>query len=651
MLFVDGGNNRVGIMNSAPATSLHIGDSSGQQQIRMETDGGGASVKGTDTVNNASSGYTVGHLTGTDRYQLILGTIPIFDMYKTAVIFNEAGGDMDFRIESSGSANMLFVDSGNNRVGIGTSSVSKTLTVAGDALITTGDNSATLTLESTDADANAGPLLVLDRQSASPADGDVVGQIQFNGKNDAAEAHGYANIESRIIDASNATEDGRLELATSLAGEQGISRILMTNVETSINDNSKDLDFRVESNGQSEMLIVNAGTDKVGIKGNPAGANGVLQVTGSIGLTGNSEIRQSTNADDGSTLRFLGTQLVIANSNANGYGYSGGGFVASVSPSAGSITLDVGANSTSGHRLNLTNAGDGVQGFLNYKSGSNNRFSINSSSGEITVGNSTQAVTMMQLNHENSTGKGELQLNAHGSASFSMLSNFTGGTISGVATGNFGLITPHNAGISINTSDLERMKVDGSGNFVFNEGGVDADFRVESNLQANMLYVDGGNDIVNFNSTQTTSQLGASHRADGFQREFQRDTNVFSISQGASSGTGARTRRVTINLHNYSPVKITIMNGGHLYNNGGAFGFRETTFYVAMESTSFRVNVKVDGVNSGTYASSYGVPTIAAAGSNPACQIDFTVAAQLTCSTYVKVEGYGANAVLGIADV
>ena len=93
------------------------------------------------------------------------------------------------------------------------------------------------------------------------------------------------------------------------------------------------------------------------------------------------------------------------------------------------------------------------------------------------------------------------------------------------------------------------------------------------------------------------------------------------------------------------------MNGGHLYNNGGAFGFRETTFYVAMESTSFRVNVKVDGVNSGTYASSYGVPTIAAAGSNPACQIDFTVAAQLTCSTYVKVEGYGANAVLGIADV
>jgi cytoskeletal protein CcmA (bactofilin family) len=380
---------------------------------------------------------------------------------------------------------------------------------AGAATFTTADNSAQLTLISTDADANAGPLLVLDRQSASPADGDSIGAISFNGKNDAAEAHGYAKIEARIVDASNATEDGRLELMTSVATEEGISRILMTNLETAINDNSKDLDFRVESNNQSEMLIVNAGTDLVGIKGNPAGANGVLQVTGSIGLTGSAEIRQSTNADDGSTLRFLGTQLVIANSNANGYGYSGGGFVASVSPSAGSITLDAGANSTSGHRLKVINGGDGVAGSLQYLSGSNNRFSVDSSAGTVAVGNSTQAVTLVRLDHENSTGKGELQLNAHGSASFSMLSNFTGSTLNGVATGNFGLITPHNAGISINTSDLERMKIDGSGNTVFNEGGLDADFRVESDNDANAFFVQGSNGFVGIGTGSPTSITGA----------------------------------------------------------------------------------------------------------------------------------------------
>lgn len=39
-----------------------------------------------------------------------------------AVTFNDAGADVDFRVESDGNANMLFVDGGNNRVGIGTAS-------------------------------------------------------------------------------------------------------------------------------------------------------------------------------------------------------------------------------------------------------------------------------------------------------------------------------------------------------------------------------------------------------------------------------------------------------------------------------------------------------------------------------------------------
>ena len=37
-----------------------------------------------------------------------------------AATFNEDSGDKDFRVESNGNANMLFVDGGNNRVGIGT---------------------------------------------------------------------------------------------------------------------------------------------------------------------------------------------------------------------------------------------------------------------------------------------------------------------------------------------------------------------------------------------------------------------------------------------------------------------------------------------------------------------------------------------------
>ena len=48
----------------------------------------------------------------------------VLDLYGAggAVVFNEDSADIDFRVESNGNANMLFVDGGNNRVGIGTAS-------------------------------------------------------------------------------------------------------------------------------------------------------------------------------------------------------------------------------------------------------------------------------------------------------------------------------------------------------------------------------------------------------------------------------------------------------------------------------------------------------------------------------------------------
>jgi len=45
------------------------------------------------------------------------------------VVFNEASGDYDFRIESNGNANMFFVDGGNDRVGIDTNAPAETLSL------------------------------------------------------------------------------------------------------------------------------------------------------------------------------------------------------------------------------------------------------------------------------------------------------------------------------------------------------------------------------------------------------------------------------------------------------------------------------------------------------------------------------------------
>jgi hypothetical protein len=50
------------------------------------------------------------------------------------VVINEDGADSDTRIESDGNPNMLYIDAGNNRVGIGTNSPTEALDVNADAI-------------------------------------------------------------------------------------------------------------------------------------------------------------------------------------------------------------------------------------------------------------------------------------------------------------------------------------------------------------------------------------------------------------------------------------------------------------------------------------------------------------------------------------
>ena len=48
---------------------------------------------------------------------------------KGGAVFNEDSADVDFRVESNGNANMLFVDGGNDKIGVGTSSPARQFTI------------------------------------------------------------------------------------------------------------------------------------------------------------------------------------------------------------------------------------------------------------------------------------------------------------------------------------------------------------------------------------------------------------------------------------------------------------------------------------------------------------------------------------------
>ena len=130
--------------------------------------------------------------------------------------------------------------------------------------ITTDDNSDNLTLTSTDTDAAFGPNLAFYRNSANPADNDLLAQIKFTGRNDNAQDVLYADLQSQIIDASDGTEDGRFQINTMVAGTNR-NRFLLMPTETVFNDNAIDLDFRVESDGNTHMLFVDGGNDRLQI--------------------------------------------------------------------------------------------------------------------------------------------------------------------------------------------------------------------------------------------------------------------------------------------------------------------------------------------------------------------------------------------------
>jgi hypothetical protein len=86
MVFVDGGNDRVGINNASPSTTLDV---TGTFKVS-----GAAEFAGDVDVNGG--GFT----------------------------FNEAGAAVDFRAETDNITNALFIDGSADRIGLGTNSVS-----------------------------------------------------------------------------------------------------------------------------------------------------------------------------------------------------------------------------------------------------------------------------------------------------------------------------------------------------------------------------------------------------------------------------------------------------------------------------------------------------------------------------------------------
>ena len=140
-----------------------------------------------------------------------------------AVVFNDAGADIDFRVEGDTAQNLLFVDASTDRVGLGTASPSQVLHIYnGNLLIGNGGTD------------------------------DVT--IGVDG--------GGTHFNKSII--PNTTDAYALGTSSKKWNAFHTNAILVYD-SAIFNEDSGDFDFRVESNGNANMLFVDGGEDRVGI--------------------------------------------------------------------------------------------------------------------------------------------------------------------------------------------------------------------------------------------------------------------------------------------------------------------------------------------------------------------------------------------------
>ena len=162
--------------------------------------------------------------------------------------------DISGDIDVDGTTNLDVVDIDGAVDMASTLQVDGAITSSSAATITTADNNPQMTLVSTDADANVGPVLKLYRNSSSPADNDLLGRIQFTGEDDAGNESTFARINVIATDVSNGSEDARMEFAPAVA-DDFTPTMSLTSGKLGIGTTSPDSPLEIDGGSAANTVL------------------------------------------------------------------------------------------------------------------------------------------------------------------------------------------------------------------------------------------------------------------------------------------------------------------------------------------------------------------------------------------------------------
>tara|TARA_Y100000591_G_scaffold250236_1_gene221507 strand:+ start:850 stop:9234 length:8385 start_codon:yes stop_codon:yes gene_type:complete len=190
-----------------PRLILKHAGSDGATDTIYKLSGEASNGSGTNKIYTSINSRKVTHSNGSEDGKIVFHTISNGSLTQALNLDGSAGGTASFY-------NDIILASDDSIVKFGANSdVTLTHVHNKGLLLETGTQADAPTFELKNAHGgNSGPSIILNKNGASVADDDVIGNIDFVSEDDASNVHTFAKIQSQISDASSGAEGGKLLL-------------------------------------------------------------------------------------------------------------------------------------------------------------------------------------------------------------------------------------------------------------------------------------------------------------------------------------------------------------------------------------------------------------------------------------------------------